>query len=129
MSIKQSSKILLLTRYNDRGASSRLRFLQYIPYLEKNKVSITTSTFFDDNYIKSLNIRNKRSIFRVLKSFVKRFFIFLTVYKYNLIWIEKEIFPFLPAWFEYILKFIGKPYVVDYDDAIFHDYDLSKIFK
>lgn len=126
MSIKQSSKILLLTRYNDRGASSRLRFLQYIPYLEKNKVSITTSTFFDDNYIKSLNIRNKRSIFRVLKSFVKRFFIFLTVYKYNLIWIEKEIFPFLPAWFEYILKFIGKPYVVDYDDAIFHDYNLSK---
>jgi glycosyltransferase involved in cell wall biosynthesis len=128
MSIKFSSKILLLTRYNDRGASSRLRFLQYIPYLESNKISITTSAFFDDEYTKLLNINNKRSTLSVSKSFVRRFFIFLTVFKYDLIWIEKEIFPYLPAWFEKILKLIGKPYVVDYDDAIFHDYDLSKNF-
>ena len=51
MSAKLSPKILLLTRYNQRGASSRLRFFQYIPYLENNKISVTPSTFFDDKYI------------------------------------------------------------------------------
>jgi glycosyltransferase involved in cell wall biosynthesis len=126
MSAKLSPKILLLTRYNQRGASSRLRFFQYIPYLENNKISVTPSTFFDDKYIKSYHNNNKRSIFLIFKSYIKRFFIFLTIYKYDLIWIEKEIFPFFPAWFEKILKLIRKPYVVDYDDAIFHDYDLSK---
>jgi len=126
MSAKQSLKILLLTRYNVRGASSRLRFFQYIPYLENNNISVTPSTFFDEKYIKSFNENNKRPIFIILKSYIKRFLIFLTIYKYDLIWIEKEIFPFFPAWFEKILRLIRKPYVVDYDDAIFHDYDLSK---
>lgn len=123
---KLPSKILLLTRYNERGASSRLRFFQYIPYLENNNFLVTPSTFFDEKYIKSFHTNNKRPIFTIIKSYIKRFLIFLTIYKYDLIWIEKEIFPFFPAWFEKILRLIRKPYVVDYDDAIFHDYDLSK---
>jgi glycosyltransferase involved in cell wall biosynthesis len=44
---------------------------------------------------------------------------------FDLIWIEKEIFPYFPAVFERVLSLLGKPYVVDYDDAVFHNYDLS----
>jgi glycosyltransferase involved in cell wall biosynthesis len=38
--------------------------------------------------------------------------------------VEKELFPWLPAWFEKLLQTFGVPYVVDYDDAVFHRYDL-----
>jgi glycosyltransferase involved in cell wall biosynthesis len=46
--------------------------------------------------------------------------------RYDLVWIEKELFPWIPAWAEVFLSKIGIPYVVDYDDAVFHKYDLNK---
>jgi glycosyltransferase involved in cell wall biosynthesis len=42
------------------------------------------------------------------------------------LWIEKELFPFLPVWAELFTHRTGVPYVVDYDDAIFHNYDLHR---
>jgi hypothetical protein len=33
--------------------------------------------------------------------------------------------PFVPFWLEQGLMPSGVPYVVDYDDAVFHNYDLS----
>jgi glycosyltransferase involved in cell wall biosynthesis len=40
-----------------------------------------------------------------------------------LVWVEKEVFPWLAAVAERALRISGAPYVVDYDDAPFHDYD------
>jgi len=40
------------------------------------------------------------------------------------LWIEKELLPWLPAWGEMLLACLNVPYVVDYDDAVFHRYDL-----
>jgi glycosyltransferase involved in cell wall biosynthesis len=44
-----------------------------------------------------------------------------------LVIIEKELFPYFPAIFERIFKLLGIKYVADYDDAIFHNYDRSKV--
>ena len=121
-------KILLLTKYSKRGASSRLRTLQYIPYLKSHGLSVTASNFFDDAYLREFHFNSKRSIIRVLKSYIKRLFILLTFFKCDIIWIEKEIFPYFPSFFEQFLKFVGKTFIVDYDDAIFHNYDLSRNF-
>jgi glycosyltransferase involved in cell wall biosynthesis len=49
----------------------------------------------------------------------------LTCRSYDLLWIEKELLPFFPAWLEKIL-IQNIPYAVDYDDAQFHIYDHSK---
>jgi len=57
--------------------------------------------------------------------YIRRFVSLFEFYKYDLIWIEKEIFPYFPAFAERVLFLCGKRYVVDYDDAIFHNYDLS----
>ena len=48
-----------------------------------------------------------------------------TIYKYDKIVIEKEIFPYFFSWFEKVFFLLKVKYVVDYDDAIFHNYDLS----
>lgn len=44
--------------------------------------------------------------------------------RFDLVLIEKEVFPFLPALAEWWLSVRKIPYIVDYDDAIFHNYDL-----
>jgi glycosyltransferase involved in cell wall biosynthesis len=43
--------------------------------------------------------------------------------QYDFIWIEKEALPWLPAWIEKGLL-SGARYSLDYDDAVFHNYDL-----
>lgn len=44
----------------------------------------------------------------------------------DLLWIEYEALPYMPFWLEDALMPSGVPYVVDYDDAVFHNYDLSR---
>jgi len=44
--------------------------------------------------------------------------------QFDAVWLEYELFPWLPAWGEALLKTLRVPYVVDYDDAVFHRYDL-----
>jgi glycosyltransferase involved in cell wall biosynthesis len=43
-----------------------------------------------------------------------------------LLWVEREILPNLPAWCEQTLVALGIRYIVDFDDAVFHRYDLSR---
>lgn len=119
-------KILLLSKYPRLGASSRLRSLQYLPYLESNNFKVTAQSLFDDEYLNSLYTHGNRSAIKIIKLYYRRLETLLSAYNYDLIWIEKEIFPYLPAFAERLLRFFGKAYVVDYDDAIFHNYDLSK---
>jgi glycosyltransferase involved in cell wall biosynthesis len=48
-------------------------------------------------------------------------------HNFDLVWVEKEALPWLPVWFEKrMLR--GLPFVLDYDDAIFHNYDLNPLF-
>jgi glycosyltransferase involved in cell wall biosynthesis len=118
-------KVLVFTKYHRMGASSRLRTLQYLPFLEQQEFEFTVSSLFDETYLENLYNNDSRSRSAVFKYYSKRLLTLFTVWRYDLIWIEKELFPYLPAFSEQFLALIGKKYVVDYDDAIFHNYDLS----
>ncbi len=117
-------KILYLTKYTRMAGSSRMRSYQYFPYLEKAGMHVTVKPFFDDAYLKDF-YAGKKNISAVLKSYLQRFFVIFSVFKYDKVVIEKEIFPFLPAFAEWMLRVLGIKYIVDYDDAIFHNYDQS----
>ena len=117
-------RILALTRYERLGSSSRVRFYQYFPYLNAQGVEITSTPFFNDSYVRSLYTGQTIRFTSILKAYVKRLLVLFTSANYDLLWVEKELFPWLPAWFEKLLQTFGVPYVVDYDDAVFHRYDL-----
>ncbi|WDF46952.1 glycosyltransferase family 4 protein [Chryseobacterium sp. KACC 21268] len=117
-------KILYLTKYTRMAGSSRMRSYQYFPYLEAAGMQAVVKPFFDEAYLKDF-YAGKKNISAVLKSYLRRFFLLFSVWKYDKVVIEKEIFPFLPAFAEWILKASGVKYIVDYDDAIFHNYDQS----
>ena len=108
------------------GASSRLRTLQYLPLLEEQGFEFTVSSLFDEVYLEGLYNNNYRSYLAISRYYIKRLFIILQSKTYDLIWLEYEAFPYAPSFFEKLLAVLGKDYIVDYDDAIFHNYDLSK---
>ncbi|AZR42378.1 glycosyltransferase family 4 protein [Marinobacter salarius] len=115
-------KVLLLSRYGPLGASSRVRFLQYLPYFQSLGANVTVEPLLSDAYLRALYSGGSRWQ-EVLRGFGRRILALLGGRRFDVVIIEKELFPFLPAIAERFLNLIGVPYVVDYDDALFHRYD------
>lgn len=115
-------KVLLLTRYSRLGASSRVRFLQYISLIESKGWKVDAHPLFSDRYLHAL-YRGQPRIVPIIAGYWRRLHALARARQYDLIWIEKEAFPFIPVLAEQILINSGVPYVVDYDDALFHRYD------
>ncbi len=118
-------RVILFAKYGRAGASSRIRSFQYIPFLKKNGIDVDVSVLFEDKYIIELYQNSRRSVYYIFGRYLDRLKRIFSVKKYDLIWIEKELFPMFPAWAEWLIS-LKVPYVVDYDDAIFHNYDLHK---
>lgn len=118
-------RVLALSRYGRLGASSRMRIYQYVPILQAMGIEVQISPLLSDSYLKRLYARQAPNWLEVLRDYLLQAVRLLSVKKFDLLWIEKELFPNLPAWFEQILHALGIRYVVDYDDAIFHNYDLN----
>lgn len=116
-------KFLFLPRYSRLGASSRLRTFQYLPLLEEKGIAVKAMPLFNDQYLTELYSDGRISKRNVLICYLKRFGILFTLLKYDGIMIEKELFPYFPAWGEWLISKWGIKYYVDYDDAIFHNYD------
>ena len=120
-------KILLLTRYDRLGASSRLRSLQYLPYFQSLGWQVDPVPFFSQAYLR--NLYASRSVWKeVLQAYLRRFMALTRAGGYDLVWIEKEVLPFFPAVAERLLGALRVPYLVDYDDALFHQYDLHHLW-
>ncbi len=118
------TRVLLLSRYSRSGASSRLRTLQYLPYLEERGWQVDVHSFYQESYLTHFYQKGHRRWSDMLVSYLKRVGLMNALRHYDLIWLEKEIFPWLPALMEKVIHRERIPYVVDYDDAIFHKYDL-----
>lgn len=117
-------KVLLLSRYGRLGASSRIRHYQYLPYLAEAGVETCVSPLLGDWYIADLYGERKTNRRKVAGGYRKRFGQLLKAGDFDLLWIQREIFPWVPAWAESWIRHLGVPFLVDFDDAVFHGYDL-----
>jgi glycosyltransferase involved in cell wall biosynthesis len=86
---------------------------------------VTPLPLFDKKYLNRLYAGKRRGILRIIAAYFKRLNGIVRANQFDLIWIEKELFPWIPPWFESYLVHTKIPVVVDYDDAIFHHYDLN----
>lgn len=114
--------VLMLSRYDRLGASSRMRSFQYLPWLEASGIRITVAPLFSDNYVRGLQQNSKIPI-EAACAYAGRLRTLFSSHNFDLLWIEKEALPWLPGWFEKALLPSSIPYVLDYDDAVFHYYD------
>lgn len=119
-------KVLVLARYTSLGASSRLRFYQFFDYLEAHDLKVDITPLFDDDYLTNLYAGSEPRWTKVAMAYWERVSALWSSRKYDLIWLEYEALPWLPGWLEMALGLGRMPYVVDYDDAIFHRYDLHR---
>jgi len=120
-------KVLALTKYSYEGPSSRYRFYNYQKCFNKNRIEFSIKPFFAKSYFTITNKIYKLII--VVFAYLNRFLILINLLvlknSYDLVIIEYELFPYFPPFFEKLLKKRGIKYIVDYDDAIFHKYDMS----
>ena len=93
-------RLLVLTRYGALGASSRLRFYQYLPFLRSRHVEVQVEPLLDDEYIRRLYAGQRTSIFAVSLAYINRLAWLARSGSFDLLWIEKELLPWLPAWAE-----------------------------
>ena len=130
--IMQMPEIVFFTKYSIKGPSSRYRTFNYLSYFNK-KLDIKVYPLFDDQYIDILYSASKKiSPFYIIKRYFNRLFQLLSLSKkVKIIVIEYELFPYFFPLFEYIFKWRSIKFILDYDDAIFHNYDSStnKIVK
>jgi len=120
-------KILFLTKYEYLGASSRYRTLQYLPYVRESGFEFDVLPLFNDKYLEYKYAYGKTNILITLGRLFKRMrTVLFDSYKYDLLVIEYELVPYFPAFFEYYLKLIKTSYILDYDDAVWHNYDNHK---
>lgn len=119
-------RVLFLTRYGRLGASSRQRCFLYLDALQGAGINAEVCPFLDDEYVRDLHSGGKPRRVLIVRSYVRRLAKLLQTRRYDLLWIEKEALPWIPAWFELFLwKSAGTRVVVDYDDAVFHAYGES----
>lgn len=116
-------KVEAFARYGSRAASTRQRLLQYVPHLAAAGIEVKYHPLLGQNYVSSLATGASYSKTAILRSYAKRMVALARRPDADVIWIYAEAFPYLPAWFERLAFRSGKPVVVDFDDAFFHNYD------
>ena len=115
-------RLLALPRYGRDVASSRYRLYQFLPFLERAGVETLVSPLLPDRYV-SLRFRRPWMLSgSALRGALHRTAVLRRAGAFDLVWLEKEAFPFIPSPMERMSFSRVRRYVVDYDDAWFERY-------
>jgi glycosyltransferase involved in cell wall biosynthesis len=114
-------RVAAYTRYGPMGASSRVRLLQYLPYLAEAGLDVAVDPLLDDDFLRARYAGTGLPVLGVMKAYAARAKRARQGGE-SLRWVEKELLPWMPLAVERLLA-SSAPSVIDIDDAIFHQYD------
>jgi glycosyltransferase involved in cell wall biosynthesis len=121
------SRLVILPRYSSLGASSRVRMLQYVPYLKGSFEKLRVYSFFSDKDLKCRYESGNYQMISLLFAYLNRIWILMSLKKTDILWVEKELIPWAPFWLEFF--FIrGKKVIFEYDDAVYHNYGNHRLW-
>lgn len=124
--MEEKKSIVYFTKHTMAGPSSRYRSYAYHAYLNGNGFAVTVYPLFPSSYLKRFYKSGRKPVLTVLYAYTRRLLQLLFLKKYDIIYIEYELFPYLPFRLEQWLLRKQTHIVTDYDDAIFHNYDKSR---
>jgi len=117
----------MLTRYSRRASSSRLRHLMFEDRLRADGHTLHHHAFFGDSHLQRIYGEmdgGEGPAYREYAScYTSRFRAVGSIGKSDTVWVEKEIFPHLPAWFDLFAMARGRKCIIDIDDAWFLRYE------
>lgn len=122
----KKERIVYFTKHTNAGPSSRYRSYAYHSFLKANGFDVTVYPLFPSLYLRLFYKSGRKPVLIAFYAYVRRLFLLLFLKRYNLVYIEYELFPYLPFGLEKWLLRKQKRIVIDYDDAVFHNYDNSK---
>lgn len=121
-------KIDFWTRYSTLGASSRLRFYQFIPLLTEYGYDAECFPFFDDPYLEKLYAGKRHSVTEIFKYYRRRKKQLAAAAPDTPAVIEYELLPFMPFFMEAgFLK--NRRYILNFDDAVDLHYAKNPLLK
>lgn len=109
------------------GPSSRYRIYEYLPYLYREGIDFTIKPLLGDWYLSTVwSHKSKVKIgLQIVVAYLKRILSILFLHSDNVVWIGADLLPSFPGWMETYMKMRGIQYVIEFDDAVFHNYDQS----
>jgi glycosyltransferase involved in cell wall biosynthesis len=114
--------ILFLTPYPfGTAASQRFRFEQYFEALNENGIEYTIEPFWEVNAWEVLYERGAglTKLWFLLKGIIRRWLVLFTCFKYDYIFIHREIYPAGIKLLIFVLtKILRRKIIYDFDDAI-----------
>lgn len=122
---KDRLQVLLLAKYARLHPSTRVRFHTYLPHLSALGIDVSLAPLLPEEYTTNLFSGMRTSLATLGLAYLRRAIKVARARAYDVVWLEGELWPRSPAWGEALLDAIHCPVVVDYDDAVFHRYDLS----
>ena len=119
-------KIIFCTPTGDKGASSRYRVIQLLPYLDL-PFEFETFHFLDnETYTKFKENKLLETLINLVFLMLKPLKLLLRVKKGDILFIHRDIYPVGNFFLERYLKFKGVKVIFDLDDAVFIE-DTSEI--
>jgi len=109
----------LCTRYTAKGASSRLRFFAFREFLEWAGFEVKINSFYSTGYLEKLYRDGRWGHFSFIEAMLKR--LASAFFLPEKLYIEYELFPYLPAWTEFLFL-RNRRYVLNFDDDIWLRY-------
>lgn len=106
------------------GPTSRYRILQFLPGLTGQGIDCRVYPLFGPTYwrileMPSIVLQTAAKVVYVLGRFAQRLWDVVTMGAVDLVVIEGQLFPYLPAWAEWMVVKSGRRVVVEYDDAVY----------
>lgn len=123
--VESITKIRVLSKYDKLAASVRQRFLLYEPLLREHGIELTIEPLISDESLRKRMSGGRLGYSHLLGSYASRLRTILRQSGCDLAIVQYELFPYLPALVDSLLLGRIRPYVFDFDDAIFHQYDNS----
>ncbi len=110
-------RVLALTRYSRLGASSRVRVYQYVDALREHGVLLDVQPLLGDPYVRGIyGLGPRATNGYIARRYATRLLSLARRHRYDLVWVQKEALPFLPAPIENLA--LGSAFAIDIDDAI-----------
>jgi|GEM_PF-5900 len=117
-------RALFLTKYGLKGASSRYRALQFFPHLAARGWDIEWQPLFPDSYLETLYRTGQRRLSTVAGAYLRRlaFLLHADLRCFEVVFLQAEVFRWLPYACEAPLLAGCRNLVIDFDDAAFIPY-------
>lgn len=126
--------VLCLTKYSQLGASSRVRILSNVESYLDAGFTFDVQPLLSDRYLHFLYSKRNLICYALyllclISRYLKLCFFLFTNRRYDLIYVEYEILPYLPWFMERPFYKLGFKSIVEYDDPIYLKYKSISCLK